>query len=77
MRIRYTCRRNNMRILTGCMLILMILIAIFSWQQNQLGAKRQQMNRLEAQLLTYNPPVGKDLLLGLWPKSPGATHQRP
>jgi hypothetical protein len=62
-------RRNNMRVLTACMLLLMVMIAIFSWQQNQLGAKRQQLNKLETQLLTYNPPVEKDLLLALYTKT--------
>jgi hypothetical protein len=62
-------RSNNMRVLTACMLILMVMIAIFSWQQNQLGAKRQQLNKLETQLLTYNPPVEKDLLLALYAKT--------
>ena len=67
-------RRNNMRLLTGCMLILMVMIGIFSWQQRELGDRRLQLNKLEAQMLTYNPPVEKDLLLGLYAKTKQRRH---
>ncbi len=62
-------RRNNMRILTACMLCLMVMIGVFSWQQKQLDHKRWQIDKLDNQLLAYNPPVEKDLLLGLYAKT--------
>ena len=62
-------RRNNMRILTACMLCLMVMIGIFSWQQKQLDRKREQIEKLDNQLIAYNPPVEKDLLLGLYAKT--------
>ncbi len=62
-------RRTNMRILTGCMLCLIVMIGFFSWQQNQLGKKRQKIDKLDNQLMVYNPPVGKNLLLGLYAKT--------
>jgi Tfp pilus assembly PilM family ATPase len=62
-------RRNNMRILTACMIILMVLIGIFSWQENKLDAKRDRIDELNNRLLTYNPPAEKDLLLALYAKT--------
>ncbi len=62
-------RRNNMRILTACMIVLMVLIGIFSWQENRLDAKRDRIDELNNRLLTYNPPAEKDLLLALYAKT--------
>lgn len=62
-------RRNNMRILTICMLALMVMIAVFSWQQNQLDAKRQEIDKMENQLMIYNPPADKTLLLALFART--------
>ena len=59
-------RRNNMRMLTACMLILMILIGIFSWQEKRLDAKRDQIEKLNVQLSAYNPPADKQILLALY-----------
>lgn len=62
-------RRNNMRILTACMIVLMVLIGIFSWQEKQLDEKRNRIDELNNRLLTYNPPAEKDLLLALYAKT--------
>lgn len=64
-----TIRRNNMRILTVCMTVLMVLIGIFTWQENHLDRKRERINDLNNRLLTYNPPAEKDLLLALYAKT--------
>ena len=64
-----TVRRNNVRILTVCMIILMVLIGIFSWQENRLDTKRDRIAELNNRLLTYNPPAEKDLLLALYAKT--------
>ncbi len=62
-------RRNNMRILTVCMLLLMLMVGIFSWQQNQLDAKRDDIEKLDNKLLTYSPPAEKKVLLALFAKT--------
>lgn len=64
-----TIRRNNMRILTACMVVLMVLIGIFTWQENHLDQKRNRIDDLNNRLLTYNPPAEKDLLLALYAKT--------
>ena len=64
-----TIRRNNMRILTTCMIVLMVLIGIFTWQENRLDEKRDRIDELNNRLLTYNPPAEKDLLLALYAKT--------
>jgi type IV pilus assembly protein PilM len=64
-----TIRRNNMRILTTCMIVLMILIGIFSWQENQLDERRNRIAELNNRLITYNPPAEKNLLLALYAKT--------
>jgi type IV pilus assembly protein PilM len=64
-----TIRRNNMRILTVCMTVLMVLIGIFTWQENHLDKKRERIDDLNNRLLTYNPPAEKDLLLALYAKT--------
>jgi type IV pilus assembly protein PilM len=64
-----TIRRNNMRILTACMIVLMVLIGIFSWQEKRLDVKRNRIDELNNRLLTYNPPAEKDLLLALYAKT--------
>jgi Tfp pilus assembly PilM family ATPase len=64
-----TIRRNNMRILTACMIVLMVLIGIFTWQENRLDEKRNRIDELNNRLLTYNPPAEKDLLLALYAKT--------
>lgn len=64
-----TIRRNNMRILTTCMIVLMVLIGIFTWQEKRLDEKRNRIDELNNRLLTYNPPAEKDLLLALYAKT--------
>jgi len=62
-------RRNNMRILTACMLCLIVMVGYFTWQQKQLDNKREIIEKLDTQLIAYNPPAEKDLLLGLYAKT--------
>jgi type IV pilus assembly protein PilM len=62
-------RRNNMRILTACMICLVALIAVFSWQGRQLEEKRLQYEKLNQQLLSYNPIAEKDTLLAMFAKT--------
>lgn len=64
-----TIHRNNMRILTGCMIVLMVLIGIFTWQEKRLNEKRNRIDKLNNRLLTYSPPAEKDLLLALYAKT--------
>ncbi|MBI5894510.1 MAG: pilus assembly protein PilM [Desulfobacterales bacterium] len=59
-------RRINLQILTGCMLCLIAFIGLFSWQERRLDAKREQLDKLNQQLLEFNPPVEKDFLLALY-----------
>jgi len=61
-------RRLNMRILTGCIVCLIILIGIFMWQEGKLDDQRQQVERLNQQLSVYRPPVEKNLILSLFGK---------
>lgn len=62
-------RRNNMRVLTCCLVILIFLIGIFSWQEKQLDEKRGQIEKLNNKLLKYNPPAQKELLLAMYAKT--------
>jgi Tfp pilus assembly PilM family ATPase len=62
-------RRNNMRILTSCMIILMVLIGIFSWQERNLDSQRMHVEELQAKLFAYNPPAEKEMLLALYAKT--------
>jgi Tfp pilus assembly PilM family ATPase len=64
-----TIRRNNMRILTACMIVLMVLIGIFTWQEKRLDEKKSRVDELNNRLLTYNPPAEKELLLALYAKT--------
>lgn len=59
-------RSNNMRVLTVCLLVLMILIAAFSWQERELDSKRNHIDKLNQKLFSYNPPADKEVLLGLY-----------
>ncbi len=59
-------RRINLQILTACMLCLIAFIGLFSWQERRLDAKRAQLDKLNQQLLTYNPPAEKEILLALY-----------
>lgn len=61
-------RRLNMRILTGCMICLMVLIGVFSWQERQIDAKRNRVEKLNQQLSVYQPPADKQLVLALFAK---------
>ena len=62
-------RRNNMRILTVCMIALLVLIGVFSWQEKRLDNKRAQVEELNAKLFKYNPPAEKEMLLALYAKT--------
>jgi hypothetical protein len=62
-------RRNNMRILTACMICLMVMIGVFSFQQKQLDRHREQVDNLNSRLIRYNPPARKELLLALFAKA--------
>ncbi len=62
-------RRTNMRILTTCMIVLMLMIGIFSWQEKAIDKKREQVEKLNAKLLSYNPPAEKEMLLALYAKT--------
>ncbi len=62
-------RRNNMRILTVCMICLMVMIGIFSCQQKRLDLQRERIETLNNQLVRYNPPAKKELLLALFAKA--------
>lgn len=62
-------RRNNMRILTACMIALMVLIGFFSWQERRLDDRRLQVEELNAKLFSYNPPAEKKMLLALYAKT--------
>ncbi|MEJ2040333.1 MAG: pilus assembly protein PilM [Desulfosarcinaceae bacterium] len=62
-------RKNNMRVLTACMLCLIGMIGYFSWQERRLDTKRLAIEKINAQLLAYNPPAKKDLILGLYART--------
>jgi hypothetical protein len=62
-------RKNNMRILTFCLICLVIMISIFSWQQNKLDKQIARVEALNDQLMKYNPPANKELLLALYAKA--------
>jgi type IV pilus assembly protein PilM len=62
-------RRNNMRILITCMLCLMILIGVFSWQERQLDQRRDQYDKLNQQLLAYTPAADQKILLAMYAKT--------
>lgn len=62
-------RRNNMYILTICMLLLMVMIGVFSWQQKRLDIKREAIEKLDNKLLAYTPPAEKKILLALFAKT--------
>jgi type IV pilus assembly protein PilM len=62
-------RGNNMRVLTFCLLCLMVLIGIFSWQERRLDQKREAVSTLNSQLLSYNPPAEKSTLQALFSKT--------
>lgn len=62
-------RRNNMRILTFCLICLVMMIGIFSWQQNKLDKQMARVEELNNQLIKFNPPAKKELLLALFAKA--------
>ncbi len=62
-------RRNNMRVLSLCLLCLLVLIGMFTWQERQLEAKRLKLDKLNLQMATYHPPADKNLLLALYAKT--------
>lgn len=62
-------RAFNQRVLIGCMICLLFLIGLFSWQERQLDAKREQINKLNYKLLAYNPIAEKGILLELFSKT--------
>ena len=59
-------RRINMRVLTFCMIFLIALIGVFSWQERRLDDKRAQIAELSHRLQQYSPPAEKDILMALY-----------
>ena len=59
-------RKNNMVVLTTCMLCLIAMIGYFSWQERQLDAKRLSIEKINNQMLAYNPPANKEIILALY-----------
>jgi hypothetical protein len=59
-------RRINLQILTGCMLCLIAFIALFSWQERRLDAKRAQFDKLNQQLMAFTPTAEKETMLALY-----------
>jgi hypothetical protein len=45
---------------------LIVLIASFSWQERELDAKRNHIDKLTQSLLNYSPPADKEILLALF-----------
>lgn len=62
-------RSNNMRVLTASLIILIILIAFFSFQERRLDQKRIEVARLNDQLYAFNPPAEQNTLLALYAKT--------
>jgi hypothetical protein len=62
-------RKNNMRILTFCLICLVLIFGIFSWQLNKLDKQIARVETLNNQLIKYNPPANKELLLALYAKA--------
>ena len=62
-------RRINLQILTACMLCLIAFIGLFSWQERRLDVKRGQLDKLNQQLLAFNPTAEKETLLALYSKN--------
>ena len=62
-------RAFNQRVLIGCMICLLFLIGLFSWQERQLDDKREQINKLNYKLLSFNPVAQKEILLALFSKT--------
>ena len=62
-------RLFNQRILMGCMVCLIALIALFSWQERQLDAQKAQIHKMNQKLLMFNPPAEKETLLALFAKT--------
>ena len=59
-------RNNNTRVLTACLIVLIFLIAVFSWQERRLDKKRIEVARLNDKLLSFTPPAEKDIVLALY-----------
>ena len=62
-------RAFNQRVLIGCMVCLLFMIGLFSWQERQLDAKRAQINKLNYKLLSYSPTAEKQILMKLFSKT--------
>lgn len=59
-------RAFNQRVLIGTMIGLLFMIGLFSWQERQLDDRREQINKLNYKLLSFNPVAEKQILLTLF-----------
>lgn len=64
-------RRFNQRTLIGCMACLLVLLFLFSWQERKLDDKREYIAGLNNQLMAFNPPGEKEVLLALFSQTQG------
>ena len=58
--------RINMRILTGCLILLVILIGVFTWQERLLDDKQTQVDKLNQRLSVFQPPAEKKLVTAMF-----------
>ena len=61
-------KRLNMRILTACMICLVLLIVFFSWQERRLDAKRSQVEKLNQRLSAFQPQAEIELVRNMYAK---------
>lgn len=59
-------RNNNTRVLTACLIFLIFLIAVFSWQERRVDQKRIEVAKLNDKLLSFTPPAERDIVLALY-----------
>ena len=58
----------NMQILTGCLICLILLIGVFTWQERRLDEKQMQVEKLKQKLSVYQPPADKKLITDMYAK---------
>jgi hypothetical protein len=62
-------RSNNMRVLTFNLVLLIILIAVFSYQERKLEQKRTEVARLNDQFYAFSPPAEQNDILTMYAKT--------